>query len=474
MHAGAFSHPIGTTINQIVADCQGTNLGSPGTVGGASPANHLAFTTQPGGGQPGVVWSQQPIVAVQNSLNQVITSDNTTVVTITIGTNPAGGTLSCSSGTSRIVVNGVASFFGCSINFGSASPYNLVASSSPVYSPAISSGFLIGTSSNHLAFVTQPGGGAAGAVWLQQPVVAVQNTLNQVVTTDITTIVTLSIGTNPAGGTLSCTSGLSRVVVNGIATFFGCSINFASASAYTLVAQSSPFLTPATSAAFIVGTTVNHLAFQVQPGGGPAGAIWSQQPSVSVQNSVNQIVTIDNATVVTLSIGTNPAGGTLTCTSGNSRVVVNGVASFFGCSINLGSPTPYTLIATSTPIWTPITSNPFLVGGSLPAAPLVDAIAPGVNKGTSGFGTASLVVPPNSYVTVLGTLTPALAGATVQVWTQKKGQPWVLLTTRLVEANGTVHYYARVNGWTGYWLKFAGNASFGPAASHGRIATNPS
>ena len=96
---------------------------------------------------------------------------------------------------------------------------------------------------------------------------------------------------------------------------------------------------------------------------------------------MNQIVTIDNATVVTLSIGTNPAGGTLTCTSGNSRVVVNGVASFFGCSINLGSTTPYTLIATSAPIWTPITSNPFLVGGSLPAAPLVDAIAPGVNKG---------------------------------------------------------------------------------------------
>ena len=32
-----------------------------------------------------------------------------------------------------------------------------------------------------------------------------------------------------------------------------------------------------------------------------------------------------------------------------SRIVVNGVASFFGCSINLGSASLYTLIATSSP-----------------------------------------------------------------------------------------------------------------------------
>jgi len=37
-------------------------------------ANQLAFTTQPGGGAAGAVWSVQPVVAVENSLSQVVTT----------------------------------------------------------------------------------------------------------------------------------------------------------------------------------------------------------------------------------------------------------------------------------------------------------------------------------------------------------------------------------------------------------------
>ena len=289
---------------------------------------------------------------------------------------------------------------------------------------------------NHLAFIIQPGGGGAGAIWAQQPAVAVENSVNAVITTDNSTLVTLSIGTNPAGGTLTCTSGTSRVVVNGVATFSGCSINNASVSPYTLVATSSPVVTAATSSAFIIGTTGNHLAFIIQPGGGGAGAIWAQQPSVAVENSVNAIITTDNSTVVTLSIGTNPAAGTLTCTSGTSRIVVNGVATFSGCSINNASVSPYTLVATSSPVVTAATSNGFIISGGLTSVTLVDSIARGVNHGTTGFGTASLVVPANTYVTLLGITSPALFNASVQIWTRTKTGPWVLTTARLVAADG--------------------------------------
>ncbi|MHB8460920.1 MAG: beta strand repeat-containing protein, partial [Candidatus Limnocylindrales bacterium] len=288
---------------------------STGLTGATSTAfnitlnQHLAFTTQPGGGGPGAIWAQQPVVAVQNSLNATVTSDNTTVVTLAIGTNPAGGTLTCTSGLSRTVVNGVATFYGCSINFASPYTYTLSATSSPAWTVATSAAFLIG-STQHLAFTTQPGGGGAGAIWLQQPVVAVQNASNAVVTTDYSTVVTLAIATNPAGGTLTCTSGLSRTVVAGVATFSGCSINLASASYYTLSATSNPVWTAATSGSFLIGST-QHLAFSTQPGGGGAGAIWLQQPVVSVQNSLNQVVTSDYSTVVTLAIATNPALGTL-------------------------------------------------------------------------------------------------------------------------------------------------------------------
>ena len=97
-----------------------------------------------------------------------------------------------------------------------------------------------------------------------------------------------------------------------------------------------------------VGTT--HLLVLTQPGGGAAGAIWGQQPGVEIGNSLNQVVTSDSSTVVYLAIATNPAGGTLSCTGGTSEVAVNGYAYFSGCSINLGSSSPYTLYATSSPV----------------------------------------------------------------------------------------------------------------------------
>ena len=102
---------------------------------------------------------------------------------------------------------------------------------------------------------------------------------------------------------------------------------------------------------------------------------------------------------------------------------------------------------------------------------LVDGIAAGVNRGTSGFGTRSLVVPEGSYITVLGRTSPNLAGSIVQVWVRSKTGEWHRITSRLVAADGTVHYFARVSAWTGYWLRFAGNDTDAPAASHGRIAT---
>ncbi|HVU11925.1 MAG TPA: choice-of-anchor Q domain-containing protein [Phototrophicaceae bacterium] len=77
--------------------------------------------------------------------------------------------------------------------------------------------------------------------------VAVEDTSSAVVTTDNTTQVTLTIGNNPSGGTLSGT--LTATVINGVATFGNLSIDKAG-TGYTLVASSNPALTGATSNAF--------------------------------------------------------------------------------------------------------------------------------------------------------------------------------------------------------------------------------
>ena len=216
----------------------------------------------------------------------------------------------------------------------------------------------------------------------------------------------------------------------------------------------------------------NHLVFQAQPGGGPAGAAWAQQPVVSIQNAANQVVTTDNTTVVTLAISTNPAGGVLTCTNGLSRTVVNGVATFSGCSISIASAAPYALAASSSPAAATATSALFLISGPITTVRLTDAIAPGVNHGITGFDTVSIVVARNRYVTVLGMTSPNLSGQSVEIWIKRRSADWTRLTSRTVESDGTVHYFARVNGWRAYQLRFAGTASLSSAVSHGRIATS--
>ena len=113
-----------------------------------------------------------------------------------------------------------------------------------------------------------------------------------------------------------------------------------------------------------------------------------------------------------------------------------------------------------------------VTASALTPVALTDGIAAGVDRGTSGFGITSLVVLPNHYVTVLGRTSPNLAGSVVEIWVRSKAGDWHRLTSRLVAADGTVHYFARVNGWTAYWLKFAGDTTHAPATSHGRITTS--
>ena len=416
----------------------------------AGTATKLQFATQPGGGTAGATWSQQPVVAVVNSLGQVVTSDSSTVVTLAIGTNPTSGTLSCSSGTSVTAVNGYATFYGCSIDLGtSSSYYTLTATSSPYRSPASSAAFYVTGSGSYLAFVTQPGGGTAGATWSQQPLVAVVNSLGQVVTSDDSTVVSLSMGTNAAGGTLSCSSGTSVTAVNGYASFYGCSIDLGTSSSYyTLVASSSPYLTPTTSDPFYVTGSGSYLAFATQPGGGTAGATWSQQPVVAVVNSLGQVVTSDSSTVVTLAIGTNPTSGTLSCSSGTSVTAVNGYATFYGCSIDLGtSSSYYTLTATSSPYRIPVTSSGFSVTGAKSSVTL--SVGSAVGRTTSGFSTSTKVVKSSTWVTIRIQTSTALAGKTVGIWmaTKQADGTWSDYKPHVrvvVNADGVAYYRYRI------------------------------
>jgi hypothetical protein len=102
---------------------------------------------------------------------------------------------------------------------------------------------------DHLLFLQGPTDTAAGQTIGPAVLVAVVDRYGNVVTSDNSDTVTLSIGTNPGGGTLSGT--LTVTVVNGVATFGDLSIDTAGAG-YTLHATAGGALADADSDPFNV------------------------------------------------------------------------------------------------------------------------------------------------------------------------------------------------------------------------------
>lgn len=124
------------------------------------------------------------------------------------------------------------------------------------------------------------------------------------------------------------------------------------------------------------------LAFSTQPGRAAAGQPLAPQPVVQAQDEAGNLG-YNCQQAVTLSIGTNPAGGT---PSGSTTVTTtNGTAAFGGLSIDkIGS--GYTLVAKSANL-AMATSAPFDITG---AAPVLTSIEPG--HATAGSGALSLTV----------------------------------------------------------------------------------
>ena len=363
----------------------------------------LAFGVQPSNASGGTAISPAVTVQVLDSNNNLTTSSAS--VTVAIGNNAGGGSL---SGTATVnASNGTATFNNLSINkLGTG--YTLTTSSSGL-TGATSTGFNISVgAAAKLSFTTSPSASTtAGSAFAVQPVVTVQDAGGNTVTTDTSTV-TLAIGTNPASGTLTCTGGLSTAAVAGVATFSGCSINKSSASTYTLTAADGA-LTSATSATFtIVPGAAAQVAFSAAPSGNnTAGTAFGTQPIVTVQDVLGNTVTSDSSTV-TLAIGTNPAGGTLSCTGGLTKQASSGVATFTGCSIdNFG--TGYTLtasdgvLASATTAAFNITVGSALAGdGTMTVAP--SAVTAGSTGNSLGFtftAPATRDFPASSRVTLV-------------------------------------------------------------------------
>jgi hypothetical protein len=218
---------------------------------GIGTATKLAFVVQPGNGAVGVALAPQPSVAIQNANGGSPTGNSQVAVTLALGANPGGATLTCTGGLTKTTQNNVAAFNGCKLDKTGVG-YTLIATAAGL-TQAQSTPFTVATGpATKLVFMAQPGASTAGQPFPVQPVVAITDAGGGVITTgaESTKTITLGLGANPGGGALTCTGGLSRAAVAGVATFAGCSISKGGVG-YTLVATSSG-LTKATSAPFTV------------------------------------------------------------------------------------------------------------------------------------------------------------------------------------------------------------------------------
>ncbi len=301
-------------------------------------AARLVFTAQPGDARANQAFPAQPVVVVQDSFSNTVTSFNS-AVTITVASGP--GTLG--GATTVNAVNGVVTFSGLTLNRIGA--HTLQASRAGLTS-ATSNSFYI--SADRLAYVTQPPDSTAGVNFITS--LKATDSFGTV-DAQFNGSVTISQASGPGGATLSGTNPLNAV--SGLVTF---TLSLDKAGTYTLQAVSSP-LTSTTSNSFIISpAAATHLAFTSQPGGSTVNAALSAAPVVAVMDTFNNIVTAYSGSI-TLTIATGPGGAVLTGTT--TLAASGGLATFNGLSLNKAG--TYTLQASSDPL-TPATSNSFVIG----------------------------------------------------------------------------------------------------------------
>src|SRR5206468_10522331 len=257
-------------------------------------------------------------------------------VTLAIGTNGGGGTLSGTA--THAAVGGVATFAGLSIDK-VGTGYTLTASATGPATGTSTAFNITAGSAATLVFTVQPTSTVAGGS-ITPAVEVTARDANGNTATGFTGTVTLAIGTNPSGGVLSGTA--THAATGGVATFAGLSID-KTGTGYTLTAGSGT-LTGTSSGFSITAGSAGTLVVTVQPTSTVAGASITPAGEETARDANGNTATGFTGNV-TLAIGTNAGGGTLAGTA--TPAAVGGVATFAGLSLDKVG-TGYTLTASAT------------------------------------------------------------------------------------------------------------------------------
>jgi hypothetical protein len=288
--------------------------------------------------------------------------------------------------------------------------------------------------------------------------------------------ITLTI--NKAAGTFTCTGGLTAQTVNGEATWTGCTQTTAD-TGYQLTATIG--FANAISSTFAV--TPAALAFIAGPGAPTAGQPFPTNVQVAIQNGGTTITTGISATV-TLALGNNPTGATLTCAGGTSVGTISGVATFTGCSIDKPG-TGYTLTATASSVLpagtiTAATSAPFNVGNNIsPASISVTTFCgsptPKSLSGPNQCAPDASKSPPQANIKLPQNLSEGVwiqahiatngANRLLTFEVSKDQSTWNSIGTATTDASGNASVFYRPSDNRYYRVTFAGGADLGAGTS---------
>lgn len=206
-------------------------------------------------------------------------------------------------------------------------------------------GQIPGSVPSTLSFLAPAASGTAGAPLLGQPVVGIMDAGGQLVTKGPGSIqpITLSVATNPGGGTLTCPGGLAAVAAAGIARFTGCAIDLPGSGYVLRAAATGP-------------TGVNGAPFVVVPAGTP--------PSLTLAASAS-----------TLTYGTALGLTGTAATPGGANVAIDAVRVIGGIDVE---PRAATTDATGTAAWSfkPIVSGVYRLRTVAPGTGIVEVSAP--------------------------------------------------------------------------------------------------
>ena len=343
---------------------------------------HLVIQTQPSStATAGQTFGTQPVIYEENASNNLVTGDNSTVVTASIATG--SGSL---QGTVMVTLSGgIGTFTNLGNNTAGTITLKFTATGA---GNVTSSNIVIGAAAaSQLVMHVQPSSTAtAGAVFGTQPVVYEEDQYNNLETGDSSTTVTagLQSGTGPLKGTTTVT------VAGGIATF----VNLADNTAETIkLLFTSGSLTQVTSHNIAVSPAVaSQLAIHTQPSGSAtAGAAFNRQPVVYVEDQYGNIETGDSSTIVTAAIGsgTGPLQGTAT------ETVSGGIATFTNLADNTAE--TITLSFSSNPVLTSPTSNNIVVSAAAASQLVIHTQPSSTATAGSSFATQPVIYEEDQY-----------------------------------------------------------------------------